>query len=439
MLYTITGWNLKDNGACTLSALLASYNALQRKRSTLLFQLTNPREISLENILIGKQLMDSRLDILDTVVFDDVGIDALLRMSKTQDLDQEAFQQAVTPIREGVQRLDMLKGSMKQDFELETMENFDVVIQALTAAQEVYDDVFILLPEENRPLCINFYENVDGAINIRCLPQRVPDRLVKQKDFIFVLMDYEPESIFTARVIRKAIGLKTIYYFLHNVHLNDAAIQGTLLSFVEKNVNDSAQNDNFPLFDGIGKFLDSWKEGRQEESGEEELQERPACYRLIESSGRKKYLLARVDNKEHVRMGTTKAKFLHPAREYMQVNLSGFDQKDASDSENESIPSNKDREADPETTVHKEAALDTADEVDGMELIPEMKPESLPEYLPPVHPPVHKSTTQEKSAPDTANEDDGLEFIPEEELESVPPVHPPVHRSSRRKKSHRSA
>ena len=258
MLYTITGWNLKDNGACTLSTLLASFNALQKKRSTLLFQLTNPREIPVENILIGKQIMDSRLDILDTVVFDDVGIDALLRMSKTQDLDQDAFQQAVTPICEGSRRLDLLRGSTKH-FELETMENFEVVAQALTAAQAVYDDVFILLPEENRPLCIHFYENVSGAVNIRCLPQRVPDRLVRQKDFVFVLMDYEPASIYTARVIRKAIGIKSIYYFLRNVHLNDAAIQGTLLSFVEKNIGNDAADDNFPLFKGISSFLDAWE------------------------------------------------------------------------------------------------------------------------------------------------------------------------------------
>lgn len=336
MLYTITGWNLKDNGACTLSTLLASFNALQKKRSTLLFQLTNPREIPVENILIGKQIMDSRLDILDTVVFDDVGIDALLRMSKTQDLDQDAFQQAVTPICEGSRRLDLLRGSTKQDFELETMENFEVVAQALTAAQAVYDDVFILLPEENRPLCIHFYENVSGAVNIRCLPQRVPDRLVRQKDFVFVLMDYEPASIYTARVIRKAIGIKSIYYFLRNVHLNDAAIQGTLLSFVEKNIGNDAADDNFPLFKGISSFLDAWE--KPEEKAEEE-EPKPACYRLLASTAKAQHL-TRVDNEAHVRTVKTQKRFLHPSYEYMQVNTEGFD---SSVEENAEKPAKKGR------------------------------------------------------------------------------------------------
>lgn len=276
MLYSITGWDLKENGAAKLAALLASYTALKLNKNTLILQMTNARPVTAETVLVGKQMKSERIDALDSISFEDVGIDALLRQAQYSTLQEEDFRQCVTPLLSVEKLLDIAKPSTKVDFELEMNENIEVIKEMLEAADKYYDAVFVLLPEDNRDFCSQLYP-LFGSNNIKCMPQYIPERAIKNKEFTFVLPEYEPQSIYTAASIKKALGLKHLYYFERNVRFNDAAINGSVLEFVKNNIRCEKEDANYMLFKCVSSFLNS------DEASEEPEEFVPAAARLCQA------------------------------------------------------------------------------------------------------------------------------------------------------------
>lgn len=316
MIYSITGWNLQENGATKLTALLSAYTAIKLQKKTLVMQLTNPRKMTVETALVGKQLKQQKIDVLDSFSYSNEGTDAILRQAKYGELTEDSIQTAVTQLLNKERLLDLAKPSTKADFELEMEENIDVITESLKAVEKMYDYVFVLIPESNRSFCEKLY-SLFTVNNIKCLPQCIPDRPVKNKNFTFVLPEYENRSVYTAASIKKELGLKSIYYFTRNVAFNDAVLAGNVLEYVQKNVDDDKSDDNYFLFECLHQFfLRGTKEKKEEEPEEiQDLAER-ICNAL-----RPFPELDEVDTALHVTIKEEK-KFLRRKKETISVDRS---------------------------------------------------------------------------------------------------------------------
>jgi hypothetical protein len=277
MIYSITGWDLCENGAAKVTALFSAYTALALHKSTLVLQLTNPRKTTVENILVGKQLQINSIDALD-YTYAEEGVDALLRNAKYGTLTEETIADAVTPLLHKEKLLDIAKPSRKADFELEMEEDMETVISCIQMLNKYYEMIYILLPEQNRNFCNTLYEALEDH-NIKCVAQGIPARAAYNKNFTFVVSDYEPRSTYSAAYIKKQLGVKSLFYFTRNIAFNDAAIGGTVLEFVQKNFHDDKSDDNYYLFECLRQFFSHGKPASGDAKYEEEEQE--AALRLI--------------------------------------------------------------------------------------------------------------------------------------------------------------
>lgn len=307
MIYSITGWDLHENQATKLTALLAAYTSLALHKNTLVLQLTNPRKTTVENILVGKQLQLNRIDALD-YSYSEEGIDALLRYAKYNTLAEETIADAVTPLLQKEKLLDIAKPSRKADFELEMAEDMESVISCIQTLDQYYDVIYILLPEQNRNFCNTLYEVLEDN-NIKCVAQAIPARAANNKNFTFVIPDYEARSTYSAAYIKKVLGVKSLYYFARNVAFNDAAIGGTVLEFTQKNLNNDKSDENYYLFECLRQFFSHGHPASGKSEYEEEVQE--AALRLI-SRCHIPTVLEAVDNEKNVEIEKKKRLFRSP-------------------------------------------------------------------------------------------------------------------------------
>ena len=185
-----------------------------------------------------------------------IGISALSRLITSNKLTPDFIQNYAKPVLKN--RLDILYGINSKDKDLydDTMKNLTYLARK---ADEIYDLVFLDLPKTDKNDSIN---NVllDADIVVCMLNQDIvklseffkeieTNEILKDKQKIFVLGDYDDKGKYNAYNIASRFRLKeTIYTIPHNMIFTDSCNDGLVVDFFYKNM--SAEKSDYN-----GKFI----------------------------------------------------------------------------------------------------------------------------------------------------------------------------------------
>lgn len=256
MITTITGFNGKKNQSTYATALLASMCSLNKGTRTLVLQLVNKDMESVEYFLTGVE--KSTVFVEEGLTFMNEGIDGLMRVADNLKLNKEDFDQMCLSLRKE-NRLDIAEMSKSNVFVSNLVPRIDNVNQILKNAQEVYDDIFVLLPSESEEAIkeINELEVVDRCIY--CIKQGYYAKgSIYGEAPILLVLDYDENSKFTIKALRSSMKLgKNIITrkINYNVGAKDAAYMNELLGYMLANRDIEEEDVNYNWSRDIIKVL----------------------------------------------------------------------------------------------------------------------------------------------------------------------------------------
>lgn len=257
MIVMFQGTNLSHNNAIEAACIGATMSAAKYNRKTLLLQLTNMTEKSVEDVLIGKEKKENEV-LSETFRYADVGIDALLRRASTAKLTKDTFDKTCSPLlKKHENMLDIAAITQQTDFEINiTVKDVRTILKH---AREVYDNVFIILDGTNTAVMQEMLELAD--IYVTCFPQKPVKEAFNQftKEnlrAIKLITDYESESAYSMMYLKKLYGDKKIYILPHNAKYCDNCMAGTLLNYILKNMNDTKEDDNFAFMKHVLELME---------------------------------------------------------------------------------------------------------------------------------------------------------------------------------------
>lgn len=265
MVITIRGLKHGAANAASVTALLSSMVATVKSKKTFVMQLTGYGEPSVIDFLIGKQLSAEEIN-LGFKVWRDEGIDAITVRAETADLTKEHYDQTVTAISEKENLFDVLKPTQKKEFFDFVSE--ESILNIIDGAKDIYDYIFILLPENKEVIDIVAKRAEENIVVIPQGPKVAMENIPEKVTFI--VNDFEKNSIYTVRDIAKDYGVKKLYVLPHNYQYRDAIIQRTVLDFVLKNKKDIKSDVNYEFTNSIMQLLSKYVAGIEDEEEEEE-------------------------------------------------------------------------------------------------------------------------------------------------------------------------
>lgn len=260
--------NMEDGAAIT--ALVAAVTAISKSKNTLALQLTEGVTASVIDTLSGHDIKLNQ--IRDMYSFTDDGLDALFLRAETADLTKEHYDECVTPLLAGKENmLDVLKPTktnrITEIVSEETLEN------VLKHAEDVYDYVYVLIPNDNQEL----YELTSKFTkeDLLIVPQgvTVPVDLSNEKTYL-VVKDYDDASKFDVQSTKKKYNAKKVYTVPHNAGYRDAVISETLLDFVLINKKDMKDDDNYTFFSSILSLIGRYVSDKYDDDDEIVLKEK---------------------------------------------------------------------------------------------------------------------------------------------------------------------
>lgn len=189
-----------------------------------------------------------------------LGVNALIRLVTSSKLTSDAIQNYAKPVLKD--RLDILYGMNSKDMDgyLQLVNNLPYIIRK---AAEIYDIVFVDVP---KTLEKQYVEDTlkESEIVVCVVNQDVvkldeffnkinSNKVLKDKQKIFVIGDYEAKSKFNVTNIRLKYGIKDpIFVLPHNYIFSDACNSGAVVDFLYRNINADPKdyNGNF-IFQAI--------------------------------------------------------------------------------------------------------------------------------------------------------------------------------------------
>lgn len=251
------GAHSSDNSvmkACSVAAIMSSarYN-----RKTLVLQLTGSDNIDVEKYMIGKD-MDEELQLNEAnevYRINDKGIDALIRRATTAKLTKDHFDSSCIPLLEYENMLDIASMSQKKDF-VDNITVKDIRI-ILKYADDVYDNIFLILDGKNQLVMQEILELCD--VYVTCLaqtPRKETFNTFESKRMLHLVTDYDNASAYSALYLKRMYKAKKIYLLRQNTEFKDSCLEGTLLKFMLKNVNNANGDDNYAFMKSITELMD---------------------------------------------------------------------------------------------------------------------------------------------------------------------------------------
>ncbi len=272
MLIGVQGVNGKSYGAVGIACSIAGFLALNRNRKTLILQFINKTPNSAEKLLIGNRLRSEQgnIDENDDSGYSDDGMDSLLRLVEGAKLMDADFSANCTPMNEKIKFLfDVANVTMSNDFIKDLMERMDegennIVERLIKSAADdevqervgIYSNVILIIESSNVKFAAKIKEFVDYSIY--CVPQGFAQKNVRvadKKKEIIVVNDFDTDSKFSLKTMKKEYYVKKVYPVVHNVGYKDALLAGTLLSFIRKNRECEANDKNYEWKKSISEIV----------------------------------------------------------------------------------------------------------------------------------------------------------------------------------------
>lgn len=263
MIVSIRDSQPMSDNAISLTAVISAITAIAKSKKTLVIQLTPSKVESVLNYLYGKTLKEQDLSSVYRRYEDD-GLDALFIRAETTDLTTEHFNDCATPIFEKENLLDILKPT--KQIEYKKIINIENLKDIAKSAQETYDYVYILSPFDDPEIMDRVREIADE--NIVTVPQgHCINETLDEKDTI-VVCDFEFTSRFDQKYMKKAYGVKKLYYMPHNVEFKDSIITQNILDFVLKNKKDMKEDNNYSFVYSLLSLVNKYVVGVETEDEE---------------------------------------------------------------------------------------------------------------------------------------------------------------------------
>ncbi len=268
------GAHSSNNGITEACCVAAIMSAAKYNRKTLILQLTGSGGIDAEKFMVGKD-MDEELqtnDANEVYRINDKGIDALIRRAATAKLTKDHFDSSCKPLLEYANMLDIAGMSKKADF----VENITVkeIRIILKYADDVYDNVFLILDGKNQLVMQEILELSD--VYVTCLsqtPRKESFNTFEAKRMLHLVTNYDNTSAYSALYLKKLYKARKIFLLRQNTEFKDSCMEGTLLRFMLKNVNNTNGDDNYAFMKNVTELMDGIMD---KENWEEEVPEAKA-------------------------------------------------------------------------------------------------------------------------------------------------------------------
>lgn len=239
MIITVQGYNGKKNKSIMAASSIAGMMSMYKSSRTLVLQLINKDIDTVEGIMIGQVKQTNTFGGENTFI--EQGIDSMLRIADTTRMTKSEFDMQVTPMLRMENLLDVTINSKSNDFiasfgQGETGKE-KALLNILDGAREVYDNVIVLLPSTNPSFTKMVNEKADQSVY--CIRQGYHLKgEVYGKQIVYLVTDYEPESNFTLKTMKKEFcqhRSDKMFKLTKNIGCCDALMTGQLLNFMRKN------------------------------------------------------------------------------------------------------------------------------------------------------------------------------------------------------------
>jgi hypothetical protein len=272
IVITVQGTHDNDNWSSQITAALSFFGIEKDKKSTLILQFTDKNKLTPEKFLIGRNIKNESL-VQDASVPDiSTGMDAL--MVHSSGFSADIFAQTTRPLvdAESTNIYDIAFCSRKTSFEREifdrnrkVMQNSETGIfkEVLEAAKKVYDLVYVLIPAKYEALASDIMAFAD--VNLCCVGQgeaevynKVADEdKAKTLKTMFIVADYCNGSVYNSKVLMKEYGVPIIYGLIHNIGFIDACHQGTLISYLNRNISSQPKDEAYALIHNLDNIYNT--------------------------------------------------------------------------------------------------------------------------------------------------------------------------------------
>lgn len=265
MIITIQGTKYGSNGAAKLAGALSFIGVMKDQRGSLILQFMDKTRHNVESYLIGASLRNESF-VQDTSMTDiSAGMDALFAHSGGQ-LSKALFNETTRKLTASNMKnfYDIAFSTNKESFEKELLEknrkskdeDHDFIESFLKAASSAYKDVYVVVDSKNKQLSDQITRW--SEVNLIMVPQGRREPFVKGPGRnMAVVNDYCSGSAFNAKSLMKEYESKIIYALMHNVFFNDACADGTLLAFLQQNLNARPGDVNYEFMHNLEILYDS--------------------------------------------------------------------------------------------------------------------------------------------------------------------------------------
>lgn len=259
MVVTVQGYNGKKSKSAQTACVIAGMLALRENSNTLLLQCINNDVNSVENILYGKNM--TRKFGADETDFSDSGIDALLRSVGSTKIGSDEFERYCTALTKVKNRLDITECTRTTVLEQTILTQEEELGNIISSAVDIYDNVIILgpcdAPETTEML------NRFADLSLYCITQgHKASGKAYGKKIYYVVTDFEETSTINLGLIRREyrtggfLSPNNVLKISRNVSVRDAAITGTLLTYIRDNRECSEFESHYEWYKDIQKIMD---------------------------------------------------------------------------------------------------------------------------------------------------------------------------------------
>ena len=252
MVILFKGTDKSKNFSPQALALSAGISATKYYKKTLVMQLTTKYPI--ENYLIGKKIKERNIGD-NAYLFEDTGIDSLIRRVGVAQFRHEHFANAVTPVTNSENLLDILNVSSQTEDDLirEIEKNPTIIGTIVKAASKIYDNIFILVNGKNHNLIKGIISYIDKTVT--CIPQSVKEDIIADstENNCYLITNFDYKSSYGVRQMEKIYGGK-MFTMPYNVDFKDYYTNNNMLQYILHNISPEPGDYSFHLISEMTKL-----------------------------------------------------------------------------------------------------------------------------------------------------------------------------------------
>ena len=249
----IKGTNEAFNNVDRIAAAIASNCISRFNKRTLILQTNASHPV--EDVMLGYRLHTEKLT--GEFAMNDEGIDALLRRAEMGTLTREQFSDCCVSIVKQMNNFDIASPPTDKDFSRHLCENDILFKQLLKSAINIYEFIIIIADANDKPLISKLEANEDITKIVICVSQGEAEKYDKNpvKQTVFVVDEFDPNSVFNMKVLNKVYGTKAIFPILYNTAFRDACIKNQAVRFLFTDYKPETEDANYEFVERITNLV----------------------------------------------------------------------------------------------------------------------------------------------------------------------------------------